>query len=1519
MESRSFDQYDGYRQTDGNVWAPRNPDAIEKTPDVNSDEIDLEMVEWYQNHLDKLNELTGDDVEKEEWYRQHPDKIAQLVEEYSVSKKATKAPVDRVDPIDLADSISLANSSDKAPVPANATPLKPEDAPWIRNDMLRVVMVDQQKDANVMATEAAHRRLEAEIEADRGNLNIISNFFKNKIWKGSLGRELVIQKYKQEALADIEKNKSILINHELSDEERDKANRTTILRFMSEGDEMIHKMAGEKRQIIDESTEPGKAMKAMIYELLEQKMRQPDLEKGSFDEIVKLKMLEYQQKFGDEALLRRGDFYLDNIAPIADMAREKADHLAIVGQMDRDEAIRQVLAEVQIVTGESRNTARTEMRLTKTEKFIERLSENPGVRRLAIKPEMVAAGAALASGVADFVLKRAGRRALSSAIPLFGGAIASGIAGGAEEAYRQEEARNLQQRQLAQGGDINSLTDIERQRLERFAYGTVAASEIIDDFKACFDNLPDLRSDLSPEDQKLMIDAWVEEQRAKYQGDPDAFNAEMAGILRNEISHIAYTNSRINISDKNRIDLIRYSSPEAIEQERWNIDGYKHRANSYLCKILEARPEIAETLFRVNGITASGDLRQDYQQLLNNIEEVFTEGVENDIDVKDKAFRKFKRNRVFQKVAKETAKGFVIGTMLQEARALVDNQLHGALEGLIKQPTYAAGDKVDNTFLAQVTGLGAEKFRPSYGLELQDLQSLGAPDGVREIKLDGGFKMVADQQSGAFDIVNASGEVAVDDLRFDAQGNFTPESLQLLRDSGFNLSINSDTVADGVDHFTKQVTSEQFIEQNRGDMVRTSIQNWYDNDTVGFDRNELKLDMQLGEDGNIRLSTNRMVSGGSFHNGDVADITGQKIFISASQATQKLNFEFQPDANGVVTITPDSEAYKLFAVNGNEVDFKGGFIQASNALGLNDKGETIIKPLATVVGEDNFTGFVTEENVEKFKQLFDYQISAPEIKIDVDMVLPPFVPIYTRRELPPIKYNKSGGSEPQIGDNDYYYQTPESRNYSSYNQVDDSALSERIEQDRERFYPTAEREALNNDLGRVMQWYDSKIEQHNGKNYADWVQKKVGESGLEQLSPETKAILQIPVYAAGESEANKLGDILQNAYAEQIKQNNQQKEVAIFLNVNWRYQDQADPKKLANIQKTVDAVKQFKAQNPDLQIYSIFNTFTDVQLRASGNAINQITKHNTDILLSALGKNVREGRAAADFNPLLIRNDADAEGLDKSYFANLMAMADRHPESEIFSGVTYFDRKVAERNPVLSLSLEMLQALNIYGKARGNIHTAGANFACRAKSVAETGFGFNARMFGAGSDDMQFGKLIKRKRDIAEADGQTFSDKLGRLVGGARVMTNADRQEQAYTSGKNGIDPWSDEGSFYDANGNYVGRNDASGTNEMPNDVDLLKTMSEIEAKSEIKKRLEHNLSLVLKYNPKDNYEYGTYWLKRYLEIPAAEPSDKYFTINDSKLEFTNEGLDIAYNHLISNNAAFCQFLQDRTDYWNVL
>ena len=117
-----------------------------------------------------------------------------------------------------------------------------------------------------------------------------------------------------------------------------------------------------------------------------------------------------------------------------------------------------------------------------------------------------------------------------------------------------------------------------------------------------------------------------------------------------------------------------------------------------------------------------------------------------------------------------------------------------------------------------------------------------------------------------------------------------------------------------------------------------------------------------------------------------------------------------------------------------------------------------------------------------------------------------------------------------------------------------------------------------------------------------------------------------------------------------------------------------------------------------------------------------------------------------------------------------------------------------------------------------------------------------------------------------------------------------------------------------------MGRTDVGrGSAIVLNDIEMVQTLPEAEAKSEFKKRLERNLSLVLNYNNPENDSYGRIWLKYYLNIPQNQDDQRDYTIKDRKITFTDRGLDLAYDRLIRRNIEFCQFLQNKTDYWNIL
>lgn len=90
MERKKYEEYGGkiYENADSGILIPAQSLARKEALTNQTEELDVEKVEWYQNHLDKINELIdGEDPEKEAWYQAHPDKIYQLVAEYDEKHK----------------------------------------------------------------------------------------------------------------------------------------------------------------------------------------------------------------------------------------------------------------------------------------------------------------------------------------------------------------------------------------------------------------------------------------------------------------------------------------------------------------------------------------------------------------------------------------------------------------------------------------------------------------------------------------------------------------------------------------------------------------------------------------------------------------------------------------------------------------------------------------------------------------------------------------------------------------------------------------------------------------------------------------------------------------------------------------------------------------------------------------------------------------------------------------------------------------------------------------------------------------------------------------------------------------------------------------------------------------------------------------------------------------------------------------------------------------------------------------
>ena len=122
---------------------------------------------------------------------------------------------------------------------------------------LRVVIVDQSKDAHDEARDAADARLDKELGEGGGFKR-----FLNGIWKGNLARDYYRQKYIHENLATMHEENTVFTQS--AAEHRTAALKSTIDRFSSDYEELIHTQAGEKKETKDETDQLSRGVKKII-------------------------------------------------------------------------------------------------------------------------------------------------------------------------------------------------------------------------------------------------------------------------------------------------------------------------------------------------------------------------------------------------------------------------------------------------------------------------------------------------------------------------------------------------------------------------------------------------------------------------------------------------------------------------------------------------------------------------------------------------------------------------------------------------------------------------------------------------------------------------------------------------------------------------------------------------------------------------------------------------------------------------------------------------------------------------------------------------------------------------------------------------------------------------------------------------------------------------------------------------------------------------------------------------------
>ena len=1206
------------------------------------------------------------------------------------------------------------------------------------DEHLRLVVVDQSRDALDAARDRADARLDQEV-GEGGRLRK----FTNGIWKGNIAKEYYRQKYIKNAIEEIEASQDVLTYAaDSTTASRGRAIDATIERFQSEHDEVIQTDAGEKKEVQQEDSEIAVGFKDMIRRFAEGHLSADALQEE------RTRFMQAYRETHDDTAFGEGLVTTDNMMSIA---------RAVAGAVEHGESIDSVMAKMQVITGEARNGARTEARYTAVDRAIARLAKTKAGS--LVGPEIVISAVTIAATAA----KWGSHSVVGAVAKTVAPGLAAGLWSGLRENRRVKDERAQHSREVAIGQEFGD-DAVRRNEMEKTRYESLSANMLTEFVRA--------------------------------NGNPEQLESGGNAALQTALDSLAQVQSRIDLSNQRNIDLISYTDATSVGDERMALDV----ARAEVRVALEA--QLTDTVRAELGLDAT----QSVHELIREQAAIYNEVLDDDISAKDKAFRALKARRVAKAAAIGVATGLIGGLVAQEFVAAIDPTRAGLFEQAWGAKTELSIDGTQHqTILEGLAGGGESHVIHTGASESFETYATGGNGG--EISLSDDHSLV-ENGDGTVNFVDPNGNVTIENLAINDDGSLPAESLARLDSAGMAVEDHS---FDQEIPTTQQVdvSSEQFVQNHAAETTRVTRDLWYGNNTPDvYDQNELKLHWGGNAgivDGGYQLSVAGMAIDGSWQGGESVDwnqAAGEGdlfMSISATVDTQTQTFMVPIGPDGMVTIAEDSPAGHFFANENGSAAFTGAYAEVVQTTGIDPEGTVHVRPLATLVGEggsapvsDTITTTTTEHH-----SLYTITTEGYDTTVSNYTEAAPVIPVESRRSLESAIRRERRGPE-------YYYSGEESLTGPEIARRRGETSPRLIEAPDADLVPAEE-----------FAWYRETLEKKRGASYVAEIDAAVQNTPeLANLGPEVKAIVQVPVNAAGDAEAHGIYNLLTNAYGGQSAESLQ--ETVFLLHVNWfdRY-DGDDSQVRANIAFTKAEIARAKADRPDLRIAVLESEWKRDEVQSG--VIGHVSRKMHDAAILSLDKaaNKLSNPTSMD-DVLLIRNDSDPKGLATNYLKNYTRSLVENPETDVFTGVTTFDNTKADRLPGLVFAANFMQSLELINSARhGAVHTGGANFGIRASTFAAIGgAGFDEEWTGAGSDDVAIGARVKTAREGSLATsrrsrtayvsggyqgyGSAASSSTRRIARkiSARIDTNSDRQEALYLQSIPIMNSWDPEQGF---------------------------------------------------------------------------------------------------------------------------
>ncbi len=1142
-------------------------------------------------------------------------------------------------------------------------------------EKIKLAIIDNEEGLRAAAVDSA----EASLTANKQELKGVKGFFK-KIWKHNLAREYYRQKEIVKTKDKIAASGNIYIDEEGTSEDHDEAMSAIIDRFTSDYDEVIDTEAGEKITNLDESLPEEKELKEKITNLVKE-YASGSLNEQSFKEQKTRIFAEVATKKKD--VLDKSGFYADNLLEIAKQIKENIEHGQKLEDLD---------LEFEVVIGKAKAGVRTEANYNKVDKLVEKISSTK--LGSLVNETTLATGIGVAYSIASALgTKIASNKALAWGTLGASTLLTGGIAGIRENKRLQDE-RRLHNRQMAQGKNFEPDAK-RREEMEEFRYKTESAESLT----------------------KMISKIYDEE------GSIDKISYQELIETLDSISEI---DTRTQLSNKHKIDLISFSEATSVEKERTNL----------LIENAKTKVELRKLLSNRTDLVLPGNLSfDDYLKKLSDTKvTLFLKGEEG-IENKNKLFNKMKAKRVAQTSIKAAGVGLAIGTLFQETTALFNESKQGSIERLFDGKSEGSSTTMVEGIRRWLVGGDSPRLEGPFHEQLIN-------NGFINLPAEASLKI---QPDGSYTLARPGEEMFVEHLKIDPQGRLTEESKILLGQHNVLFDEHSNTLITGNSRIEEVITpgqeisqtlpSEEYITKHPELFHEVKRNLWFDNDTKVFDKNELKTwwggeeNTGIDKDGNFVFNVKHMTPGGSYHGNESVDAQGLiknnnlKMVFSLSRETQNMVCEVPVDQNGNAIISKDSEIGKLlFSTEKGNAKFLGKYAEVVESLGKDDKGVEKIRMLSTVVGD----GVKEVNTLETIGSHSDTNIITPEVKTtfvtnldvpgDDPIDLPLVFPILPRTPLEKISQKPSHLIKNPIllgqGTGIYLPSAPLLLGASS------QLL---LEAHKQLLLDSKGQPLVATPEGQYLLKYRSKTLTENPEAELDHYKetdayfKTFSEKNLievtelaDQVGPLSESIrttICIPVNC--ENGVKNLYSSLEN-YTKQTADS-----TVYEINLLLHASDTTSKQKPEILDEATKEINRFKTAHPKVNLKIMSKIFSDESLTSG-----RIRKQLTD---ATLYRHHQRGPSAKDL--IIISNNAENAGIDPDYIQNFITKFDTNEKADGFIGEQDWDPEAYVKYPAIHLGTRLFQYISQEentdpGKV---LPSSSANFSFRASVYSAVG------------------------------------------------------------------------------------------------------------------------------------------------------------------------------------------------------